>query len=178
MAALLATALLGGSYLWFHQVISETSSGPAVAAAREVVDNKPPASTIALPTTPHGTDLLVLGSDKLSNGAETYGRSDTLMLVHVDPTAGFMSILSLPRDLRVEVPGHGFHKINAAYAFGGAALAIETVQNLTGVDVDHYLEIDFGAFKDATDAIGGVYIDVDRRYYYDGLDYENIKLAP
>jgi LCP family protein required for cell wall assembly len=78
----------------------------------------------------------------------------------------------------VEVPGHGFHKVNAAYAFGGAALAIETVQNLTGVDVDHYLEIDFSAFKDITDSVGGVYVDVDRRYYYDGLDYENIKLAP
>ena len=100
------------------------------------------------------------------------------MLVHVDPTNGFISALSLPRDLRVEVPGHGFQKINAAYAFGGAALAIETVQNLTGVDVDHYVEIDFGAFEDMTTSIGGVYVDVDRRYYYDGLDYENIKLAP
>lgn len=177
-SALLATALLGGSYLWFRQVVGRASSGPAVAAAREVVDNKPSASTIVLPTTPQGTDLLVLGSDKLSNGAETHGRSDTLMLVHVAPTAGFISVLSLPRDLRVEVPGHGFHKINAAYAFGGAALSIETVQNLTGVDIDHYLEIDFSAFKDVTDSIGGVYIDVDRRYYYDGPDYENINLAP
>jgi LCP family protein required for cell wall assembly len=99
------------------------------------------------------------------------------MLVHVDPANGFISVLSLPRDLRVEVPGHGFQKINAAYAFGGAALAIETVQNVTGVDVDHYLEIDFNAFKDVTDSMGGVYVDVDRSYYYDGADYENIDVT-
>ena len=178
VAVLPATALLGGSYLWFQRVVSEASNGASVAAAREVLDNRPPAGAIALPAQPQGMDLLVLGSDKRSTGTETYGRSDSLMLVHVDPTAEFISVLSLPRDLRVEVPGHGFQKINAAYAIGGAALAIETVQNLTGVDVDHYLEIDFSAFEDVTEAIGGVYIDVDRRYYYDGPDYENIKLAP
>jgi LCP family protein required for cell wall assembly len=178
LLALLTVAVMGASYLWFRGVVSGASGGAAVAAARDVVDNKAPASTFSLPEAPQAMDLLVLGSDKRSTGTETYGRSDTLMLVHVDPTNGFMSVLSLARDLRVEVPGQGFQKINAAYAFGGAALAIETVQNLTGVDVDHYLEIDFTAFKDVTDSIGGVYVDVDRRYYYDGLDYENIKLAP
>jgi LCP family protein required for cell wall assembly len=177
LLALLTVAVMGASYLWFRGVVSGASGGAAVAAARDVVDNKAPASTFSLPEAPQAMDLLVLGSDKRSTGTETYGRSDTLMLVHVDPTNGFMSVLSLARDLRVEVPGQGFQKINAAYAFGGAALAIETVQNLTGVDVDHYLEIDFTAFKDVTDSIGGVYVDVDRRYYYDGLDYENIKLA-
>jgi LCP family protein required for cell wall assembly len=176
--ALLTIAFVGGSYLWFRGVVSGASSGPAVAAAKEVVDNKPPASTLSLPEAPRGMDILVLGSDRRDTSDGTYGRSDTLMLVHVDPTNDFISIMSLPRDLRVEVPGHGFHKVNAAYAFGGAALAIETVQNLTGVDMDHYLEIDFSAFKDITDSVGGVYVDVDRRYYYDGLDYENIKLAP
>jgi LCP family protein required for cell wall assembly len=177
LAALIA-ALAGGSYLWLRGVVSEASGGAAVAAAKDVLDNKPPAATLSLPETPQGMNLLVLGSDKRSTGSETYGRSDTLMLVHVDPTKSFMSVLSLPRDLRLEVPGHGFQKINAAYAFGGAALAIETAQNLTGVDVDHYVEIDLGAFEDMTTSIGGVYVDVDRRYYYDGLDYENIKLAP
>ncbi len=178
LLAVLTAAFTGGSYLWLRGVVSEASGGAAVAAAKDVVDNKPPASTLPLPETPQGMDILVLGSDKRSTGNETYGRSDTLMLVHVDPANAFISVLSLPRDLRVQVPGHRFQKINAAYAFGGAALAIETVQNLTGVDVDHYLEIDFGAFEDVTTSIGGVYVDVDRRYYYDGLDYENIKLAP
>ncbi len=178
MLAVLTAAFTGGSYLWLHGVVSEASGGAAVAAAKNVLDNKPPASTLSLPETLQGMNLLVLGSDKRSTGNEAFGRSDSLMLVHVDPTNAFISVLSLPRDLRVEVPGHGFQKINAAYAFGGAALAIETVQNLTGVDVDHYLEIDFGAFENVTTSIGGVYVDVDRRYYYDGLDYENIKLAP
>jgi LCP family protein required for cell wall assembly len=178
LVALLTIAFVGGSYLWFRGVVSGASSGAAVAAAKDVVDNKPPASALSLPEAPQGMDILVLGSDRRDTSDGTYGRSDTVMLVHVDPTNEFMSVLSLPRDLRVEVPGHGFHKVNAAYAFGGAALAIETVQNLTGVDVDHYLEIDFSAFKDITDSVGGVYVDVDRRYYYDGLDYENIKLAP
>jgi LCP family protein required for cell wall assembly len=178
LLAMLVIVIAGASYLWFRGVVSEASSGADVAAARDVIDNQLPSGALPLSEGPEGMDLLILGSDKRSTGNETFGRSDTLMLVHVDPTNGFISFLSLPRDLRVEVPGHGFQKVNAAYAFGGAALAIETVQNLTGVDVDHYLEIDFNAFKDVTDSIGGVYVDVDRRYYYGGANYENIDLAP
>ena len=73
----------------------------------------------------------------------------------------------------MNVPGHGVEKMNAAYTYGGAALVIRTVQDELGVDLDHYVEMDFNAFKDITDTLGGVYLDVDRRY-----DDGKIQFAP
>ncbi|OFW57457.1 MAG: hypothetical protein A2133_06730 [Actinobacteria bacterium RBG_16_64_13] len=80
----------------------------------------------------------------------------------------------------MEVPGNGTRKLNWAYAHGGAPLALETVQALTNVDVAEYVQIDFQAFSDLTDKLGGVYVDVDRRYYNDDpeKDYEFIKISP
>ena len=74
LLAVLIAALAGGSYLWLRGVVSEAAGGAAVAAAKDVLDNKPPATTVSLPETPQGMDLLVLGSDKRSTGGETYGR--------------------------------------------------------------------------------------------------------
>jgi LCP family protein required for cell wall assembly len=123
-------------------------------------------------------NILVLGSDHRAEEDEKYGRSDTIILVHIDPGSDYLSVLSLPRDLRVEVPGYGKEKINSAFAFGGPALTIKTVEQLTGIDINHYVEVDFAAFQDITDALGGVYVDVDRRYYNDDPAWELIKLAP
>ena len=134
--------------------------------------------TVPVPPSPSAMNLLVVGSDKRSDGGEKYGRSDTIILVHVDPDNNYLSMLSLPRDLRVDVPGHGIQKINAAFAYGGAALTITTVEQLTGVDINHYLEVDFQAFKDITDALGGVYVDVDKHYYNDNPNYELAKISP
>ena len=88
--------------------------------------------------------------------------------MHVDPKKNFVSTLSLPRDLRVEIPGHGVNKLNASYAIGGPALVIRTVKQATGVNVDHFLQVDFAAFQELTDSVGGVYIDVDRKYFNNG----------
>jgi LCP family protein required for cell wall assembly len=87
-------------------------------------------------------------------------------------------MLSLPRDLRVDVPGHGLNKLNFAFHVGGPALTIRTVEQLTGVDINHYVEVSFDAFSDITDSLGGVYVDVDQRYYNDNPTYELIKLSP
>ena len=191
-----ALALAGGSYLWFRSQVGGANarvSSAAVAALRShpVTSLAPtgaslaspgttptfPGTTLApLPDPPDSMNILVLGSDQRPDvpGA----RSDTMMVVHVDRAQDFVSVLSIPRDLYVEVPGHGMQKINAAYAYGGAALAITTVQNVTGIDLNQYLEIDFQAFEDMTNALGGVYVDVDHRYYNDDPTYELIKLAP
>ncbi len=75
-------------------------------------------------------------------------------------------------------PATALNKLNYSFAVGGAALTIKTVEQLTGVDIDHYLEVDFNAFKDITDSLGGVYVDVDQRYYNDNPEFELIKLAP
>jgi LCP family protein required for cell wall assembly len=134
-------------------------------------------STEPAPESPAAMNVLLLGSDTRSSSGKG-GRSDTIMLVHVDPDNNYLSLLSFPRDLRVNVAGHGKSKLNTAYAYGGPALAIKTIQAVTGVDIDHYLELDFKAFRDMTDALGGVYVEVDRRYYYNGSSYERISLQP
>ncbi len=112
---------------------------------------------------PTGMNIVLLGSDtRASNGSG--GRSDTIIIVHVDPEKDFLSLLSIPRDLRVDVPGHGMNKINTAYTYGGPALVIRTIKSVFGLKLDHYMEIDFNAFKELTDTLGGVYVDVDRSY--------------
>jgi LCP family protein required for cell wall assembly len=167
----LVAAIAGGSYLWLNSLVSRHQvTDPAISAALVT-----PADAIGAPT---GMNILLLGSDKRPTNSGEETRSDTVMLVHADPKQNYLSVLSLPRDLRVEVPGHGMQKLNAAYAFGGAALTIETVKQLTGVAVNEYVEVDFKAFKDITDSLGGVYVDVDRRYYNDDPQWELIKLSP
>ncbi len=108
-----------------------------------------------------GSNILVLGSDvrtgeSIDESQSGPGRSDTIMLVH----AAFGSVrkLSIPRDVEVEVPGHGINKINAAYALGGPALTIETVEGFlgNGLKVNHVVEVDFKNFPDFIDSLGGI----------------------
>ena len=107
------------------------------------------------------TDTLLLGIDH----AETKGRqgdrhSDSMLLVRSDPEHHRIVLLSIPRDLRVSIPGHGDDKINAAYQIGGAPLAIRTVRDFTGLPVNHVALVDFASFRTLIDKIGGVDIDV------------------
>ena len=82
------------------------------------------------------------------------------MLVRTDPARHRLAYLSIPRDLRVDIPGHGPNKINAAFQLGGPALAIKTVRALTGLHVNHVVIVDFADFKDLIDALGGIDVDV------------------
>ena len=82
------------------------------------------------------------------------------MLLRTDPGKGRLNYLSIPRDLRVDVPGHGYDKINAAYQIGGPALAIKTVRGFTDVEVNHVVIVDFDAFTKVIDQVGGVDINV------------------
>ncbi len=113
--------------------------------------------------TPGGSPLsdasttLVLGSDVRPGGSD--GRSDSILLVRVDPGRNTIAQLSIPRDLRVTIPGHGDDRINAAYTLGGPALAIKTVQDLTGIPINHVVQVDFAGFRELVDALGGVTID-------------------
>ena len=115
-----------------------------------------------------GTNWLITGSDsrqgltrkeerKLATGRDISGqRSDTIMVMHMPSNGGRPVLISLPRDSYVPIPGHGSDKINAAYAYGGARLLAETVQNITGLRIDHFMTIGFGGFVRVVDAIGGV----------------------
>jgi LCP family protein required for cell wall assembly len=85
------------------------------------------------------------------------------MIAHVDPKSpGKGFLVSIPRDLWVAIPGHGTQKINAAYQIGGAALAIKTINQFTGLDLDHVMIVNFGAFKDLINALGGIDVNVPR----------------
>jgi LCP family protein required for cell wall assembly len=103
--------------------------------------------------------LLVLGTDE-GPGREGPFRSDAIMLVRTDPDEHRIAMLSVPRDLRVEIPGRGADKVNAAYAYGGPTLAIRTVEALTGVPINHVVVVNFAKFKELIDTLGGVTIDV------------------
>lgn len=104
--------------------------------------------------TGQGTNYLLIGSDA---GPDRQGaRADVIQLVHVPADHSEVYLIHFPRDLYVEIPGHGEDKINAAFAFEGAPLLTETVQNLVGVKIDHVAKTDFEGFKDLTDALGGV----------------------
>ncbi|HET7122347.1 MAG TPA: LCP family protein [Solirubrobacterales bacterium] len=118
--------------------------------------------------------ILILGSDHRANEAEEEaGRSDTTMLVRLDPDKEMISVMSIPRDLKVEIPGYGTEKFNAAYSYGGPKLTLQVVKELTGLQVNHVVNVDFLGFVRAVDAIGCVYVDVDRRYYH-----SNVGVAP
>jgi polyisoprenyl-teichoic acid--peptidoglycan teichoic acid transferase len=107
--------------------------------------------------------VLLVGSDTSTHrrtvGGESIGLGDTLLLMRVHVPSRTVSMLSIPRDLYVEVPGYGQEKINAAYANGGLPLAIRTVRNVTGIDVHHVAQIDFDGFRDVVDSLGGITID-------------------
>jgi LCP family protein required for cell wall assembly len=111
-------------------------------------------------------NILILGSDKRANEAEDPGRSDTTMLIRLDPDRNAIAVLSIPRDLKVEIPGYGTGKFNEAYAYGGPKLTLQTIKQLTGLEINHVVNVDFLGFVRAVYAIGCVYVDVDRRYFH------------
>ncbi len=109
--------------------------------------------------------MLLLGSDHRSGWAADDRRSDTTMLLRLDPQRNVISLLSLPRDLAVNIPGYGVDKLNAAYTYGGPTLTLQTVKQLTGLQINDVIDVDFQGFADAVNAIDCVYVDVDQKYY-------------
>jgi LCP family protein required for cell wall assembly len=124
---------------------------------------------------------LIIGTDRRLTEND-FGRSDTLMLVRVDSAAKVISTMSIPRGTQVDLPGFGPNLINAAYSYGGPSLALQTVEQVTGLRVNYLVVVGFTGFKDVIDAFGGLYVDVDHRYLYDGPQgaqgYNPINLQP
>jgi LCP family protein required for cell wall assembly len=149
--------------------------GLAVVADRRLNRVEALADYRGRPAATPGTDWLIVGSDtrkglsaaekrKLATGdtGNDPGRTDTIMLLHVPRGGGQAVLVSLPRDSYVPIPGRGRNKLNAAFAFGGPQLLARTVETVTGIRLDHYLEIGFGGFAQLVDAVGGVRICVDK----------------
>lgn len=126
------------------------------------------APTISKPAAADATNFLVLGSDvrldasNRSSWARGGARTDAMMLVQFSRKHNAVTVMSIPRDAWVDIPGHGKAKINAAFAYGGPSLAIETVQDLTGVPIDHFAIVNFETFSALTDALGSVEIETTR----------------
>jgi LCP family protein required for cell wall assembly len=134
--------------------------------------------------------ILLLGSDARYEDKKLglKPRSDTILLVRADPNRDAIAVMSIPRDLKAEIPGHGSDKINAAFEQGGERLTVRTIKKLfedaTGEDfpINNVISVEFGSFRRAVDYVGGVYVDIDRDYFNDnsggGERYATIDVDP
>ncbi len=155
--------------IWPWVVVFLCFLGAAVAgamfASNSLLD-RPAAEKVeeGLLTAKDKSTIMIMGVDEREDDV---GRSDTLMIATVDPKKDQAALLSIPRDTRVKINGHGWDKINAAYAYGGEKLTQRTVEDFLGVNMDHYIIINTHAFQKIIDAIGGIDIDVEKRMYYE-----------
>jgi LCP family protein required for cell wall assembly len=173
LAVLLALVVLvvvggGAAYLLFlnntvsknvkHQSLLPT---PGVSGAEPAPTKKAAAK--------EAQNILFIGSDARAGLAGA--RSDVIVLMHIAGDRKTVTLVHFPRDLYVSVPGHGKDKINAAFAYGGAPLLVQTLQDLVGVPVDHVAIVDFEGFKNMTDAVGGVNVYVEEPSSNSGYTY-------
>jgi LCP family protein required for cell wall assembly len=156
-AALLAVLLvvwIVASYLSFRAGVVDANARLPKAVANGLASQDGP--LVSKPSL-----ILLLGTDGDRTAARADAqRSDSILLVRTDPKRHRLAYLSIPRDLRVDIPGYGPYKINAAFQFGGPALAMKTVRALTGLQPNHVVIVDFDDFRTVVDALGGVEIDV------------------
>jgi len=161
LVAMVAGGAAGGLYLYGHDFAAATAphSRAMKRAAKRLDYAAPGKPAIAL----------VLGTDHRFVDGKAPGRSDTMMLIRTDPTSHTVSLLSFPRDMRVEIhcPGRAswFDKINAAYPNCGPLGSLETVKALTNIPINYLISVNFVGFIQVVDKLGGVYMDVDRRYF-------------
>ncbi|MBR2567241.1 MAG: LCP family protein [Paenibacillus sp.] len=155
----------GYSIVHFANSIS-TASSTSSAAGSDVTSN--PSSDTIVTTIPkwegqERVNILLIGGDSRGDDA---GRSDTVMVASIDPLSKKAHLFSVLRDTYVEIPGHGKSRLNAAFSYGGAELTKQTVSNLLGIPIQHYVYTDFTGFMALVDALGGIDIDVEKDMYY------------
>ena len=174
----LVVGTAGGAYLYFHESVA--------AVAAKTPEVRRAARKLDVPLPGHPAMALVIGYDRrLADGENAPSRSDTLMLVRADPRTDSISLLSFPRDMRVEIrcPGRLPYtdRINAAYANCGPQGSLQTVKSLTGIPINYLITVNFRGFRQIVDRLGGAWIDVDRRYFNDRggpYGYAKIDLQP
>jgi LCP family protein required for cell wall assembly len=154
----MATATAVSILVLFKDLARGLGGLPSVQSQLEVADPGSPQT------------ILILGSDQ--RPTDESARSDTTILLRV--ASDQITVMSIPRDLKVNIPGQGIDKFNAAYSYGGPKLTLKVVKQLTGItDVNHVVNVDFNGFADAVNSIDCVYVDVDRHYYH-----SNVGLGP
>jgi LCP family protein required for cell wall assembly len=150
LIALLAVVLsLFGATWWVVRDVS--NSIERIPGAFEIPEEERPAKT-----DDGSMNILLAGLDGEDSADEGHARTDAVMVVHIDQGRDHAFVVSIPRDAWVPIPGRGENKINAAYAFGGPALYVQTVEQLTGLRMDHLAVLDWSGFRSLTDALGGV----------------------
>jgi polyisoprenyl-teichoic acid--peptidoglycan teichoic acid transferase len=156
LLGLIVLAVLWGvaGYLAFARGIADANDRVPASVTPQLT--KQDGLLVSQPTT-----ILVLGTDGgTQKGRAGSRRADSIVLLRADPGKRRLAYLSIPRDLRVDIPGHGTAKINAAFQYGGPTLALKTVRSLTGVPIDHVVFADFDGLRDLVDAVGGIEVDV------------------
>jgi LCP family protein required for cell wall assembly len=153
-------------------VVAALISSVLAFAARDSVVPQAIAGIAPTPEYEGGPQTVLLIGADTRKGDKKLGvkaRSDTMMLVRLDPDKNVTTVLSIPRDLRVKIPGHGTDKFNASYSYGGTKLVMKTIKETFGIDVQRVAEVDFHGFAQAVDAVGCVYADVDRKYFHSNV---------
>lgn len=159
VALCLFMMLIGaGGYLWAGGYLPFELPGSSII---DMVNNDEPGEKDVYEGR---KNVLLLGMD--ARKGETLARTDTIMLASIDTEKNQLAVLSIPRDTRVQIPGHGWDKINGATLYGGPELAMRTVSGLLGVPVQDYVLTNYDGFKEIIDALGGVTIDVEKRMYH------------
>ena len=178
LAVLLALGSAGGAYLYYHESVT--------AVAAHTKDVKVAQKALHIVGAHEPAIALIIGYDKRS-GETDRGRSDTLMLLRADPNTKSISMLSFPRDLITPVwcgnTEYAAQRINQAYSLCGSKGAVDTVKKLTGLPINYLITVNFKGFIQVVDRVGGVWVDVDRRYYNRNVgtaatNYANIDLRP
>ena len=174
LAAVVALALVvmvlgaGGIFFLKEKVLSQGKGGAGVAGSGNngILDPKRVASTQPAADAGGPFNVLVLGVDR-EIGSKTPvsdTRTDTMMVVQVDPGTGGIRLLSIPRDLLVEVAPGKEDRINTAYEHGGARNAVQVVESFAGIPIDHYAVVNFKGFKEVVNAMGGVKLNVEEGF--------------
>jgi polyisoprenyl-teichoic acid--peptidoglycan teichoic acid transferase len=180
IVALTTVAVSAAILLQVGQLVDEFNQGAAKEGSITFGKNELTRDDVGGPQT-----IMILGSDhRVTDQKGDKPHSDTILLIHLNPDAQATTIMSIPRDLRVDIPGYGSDKINAAYTDGGPHLTLKTVKSLfatTGqsLKINHVININFRGFRRAVDYVGCVYTDIDRRYYNPpGTGYATINIQP
>lgn len=170
IAALVLVLAIGGYAVYLYQSLASTvgkmheERGPSDKRTEGInINDADPIS------------ILLMGVDERSGDR---GRTDTLILVSVNPTTNSMQMLSIPRDTRVELIGRGTQdKINHAYAFGGVDMTIDTVENYLDVPIDYYVRVNMEGLEQIVDALGGIQVDSKYAFSYEGSTFPEGRLS-
>jgi polyisoprenyl-teichoic acid--peptidoglycan teichoic acid transferase len=172
-----AWGIVGAALATILVIVVATAGFVAVRTVRSVSDiarvpdalptgSRPPSAAANDPGASSPLNILLIGSDK--RNPDENGRSDSFIVLHISADRKSASFVSFPRDMWVAIAGHGSAKINAAYSWGGSALAVQTIETLIGVRIDHVVTTDFGDFMNLIDVVGG--ISVDNPVAFTGID--------